>query len=91
MKTGLIIIHYNDYESVKKLIDNVKDYKVLDKIIIYDNHSKEDIIKKLKKLSSGKIEVVVNDENKGYAYAINDASKYLINKFISRRLLCLTF
>ena len=45
MKTGLIIIHYNDYESVKKLIDNVKDYKVLDKIIIYDNHSKEDIIK----------------------------------------------
>ena len=80
LKTGLIIIHYNDYESVKKLIDNVKDYKVLDKIIIYDNHSKEDIIKKLKKLSSGKIEVVVNDENKGYAYAINDASKYLINK-----------
>lgn len=80
MKTGLIIIHYNDYESVKDLINNVKDYKVLDKIIIYDNHSKSSIVSKLKKLTSSKIEVVVSSTNKGYAYAINEASKYLISK-----------
>ena len=80
LKTGLIIIHYNDYESVKSLIDNVKNYKILDKIIIYDNHSKTDIIKRLKKLSSTKIDVVINEENKGYAYAINEASKHLIKE-----------
>lgn len=80
MKTSLIIIHYNDYESVKDLINNVKDYKVLDKIIIYDNHSKSSIVSKLKKLTSSKIEVVVSSTNKGYAYAINEASKYLISK-----------
>lgn len=80
LKTSLIIIHYNDYESVKDLINNVKDYKVLDKIIIYDNHSKSSIVSKLKKLTSSKIEVVVSSTNKGYAYAINEASKYLISK-----------
>lgn len=80
LKTGLIIIHYNDYESVKNLIDNVKDYKILDKIIIYDNHSRGDIVSKLKKLASSKIEVVISSINKGYAYAINEASKYLISK-----------
>lgn len=80
MKTGLIIIHYNDYESVKSLIENVKNYKILDKIIIYDNHSRKDIIKKLKALSSTKIDVIINEENKGYAYAINEASKHLIKE-----------
>lgn len=80
MKTGIVIIHYNDFESVKNLIDNIKDYKILDYIIIYDNHSREDVIKKLKTLKSSKVEVIINSENKGYAYAINDASKHLIKR-----------
>lgn len=80
MKTGLAIIHYNDYESLLHLIENIKNYKILDQIIIYDNHSKEEIQKKLKKLSSDKIEVVISKKNGGYSYAINEASKYLVKK-----------
>lgn len=78
MKTGIIIIHYNDLESLNNLINNIKDYKVLDKIIIYDNNSKEEIKKELKKYNRDNIEVVFNNSNKGYSYAINEASKYLI-------------
>ena len=37
MKTGMVIVHYNDYESISKLINNIKDYNVLDKILIVDN------------------------------------------------------
>lgn len=80
MKTGLIIIHYNDYESLSNLIDNVKNYKCLDKIVIYDNHSKEEIIIKVEKLKSKNIDIIFNNDNKGYSYAINEASKYLVKK-----------
>lgn len=80
MKTGLIIIHYNDYESLSNLIDNVKNYKCLDKIVIYDNHSKEEIRLKVEKLKSKNIDIIFNNDNKGYSYAINEASKYLVNK-----------
>ena len=41
MKTGYLIVNYNDYESTKKLIDNIKDYKSIDKILVVDNKSKE--------------------------------------------------
>lgn len=80
MKTGIVIIHYNDLESLNNLINNIKDYKVLDKIIIYDNNSRDDIKKELKKYNKNNIEVIFNDSNKGYSYAINEASKYLIKE-----------
>lgn len=80
MKTGFVIIHYNDYESLLQLVENVKDYQVLDKIIIYDNHSSEDIQKKIKELQGDKIDVVISKKNGGYSYAINEASKYLVKE-----------
>ena len=79
MKTGIVIIHYNDFESISNLIKNILDYKVLDKIVIVDNNSKEEIRKKLRKLSSKKVEIIENNENKGFASAINIGCKKLIN------------
>ena len=78
MKTGMIIIHYNDFESLKNVINNVKDYKILDKVIIFDNNSNKKTIEKIKTLTNKKIELVTSKENKGYSYAINEGSKYLI-------------
>lgn len=80
MKTGMIIIHYNDLESITNLINNIKNYKVLDKIIIVDNNSNKDIKKEIKKIISNKIEIIENKENKGFAYAINIGSKRLIEE-----------
>ena len=64
MKTGLIIIHYNDYESLFNLINNVKNYKCLDEIIIYDNNSKDEIKRKIEKLKNKNINIIFNDNNK---------------------------
>lgn len=80
MKTGLVIIHYNDYESVSNLIENVKSYSILSKIIIVDNNSKNEIKQKLKTLSSRKVKIIENKENKGFASAINIGSKTLIKE-----------
>ena len=81
MTTGMVIVHYNDLESLTKLINNVKDYKVLDKIIIVDNNSKNEIKTKLKELTNSKIELIENSDNKGFSYAINIGCKRLIELF----------
>ena len=61
MTTGMVIVHYNDLESLTDLINNVKDYKMLDKIIIVDNNSKKEIKTKLKELTNSKIELIEKD------------------------------
>ena len=81
MKNGLVIIHYNDPESVINLIDNVKDYDILDRIVIVDNNSNIESLDKIKKLESSKVKIIENSMNKGFSYAINIGSKYLINEF----------
>ena len=50
-KLAMVIINYNDYDTTKKLIDNIKNYKVLDKIIIVDNASTDNSYNKIKKIN----------------------------------------
>ena len=89
MTTGMVIVHYNDLESLTDLINNVKDYKMLDKIIIVDNNSKKEIKTKLKDLTNSKIELIENSDNKGFSYAINIGCKRLIDCLMSVILLYL--
>lgn len=81
MKTGFLIINYNDYESTIHLINNIKDYKIIDKIVVVDNCSTDDSFNKLKKIETKKIEIIKTLENKGYGYAINYGSRHLIKLY----------
>ncbi|MBR1413335.1 MAG: glycosyltransferase family 2 protein [Bacilli bacterium] len=79
-KVGMIIVNYNDSETTIKLLNNVKDYELIDKIVIVDNKSTDKSAKILKKYKSDKVTILVNYENKGYASAINLGSKYLMQQ-----------
>lgn len=79
MKTGFLIVNYNDYASTKKLIDNIKSYNNIDLILVVDNKSSDDSVKKLKRLNIDKLKLICCKENKGYSNAINTGSKYLID------------
>ena len=81
MKTGIIIVNYNDFTSTEKLIHNIKNYRVIDKIVVVDNHSSDDSARKLKQLKLPKLKVIISEENKGYSYAINIGAKYLIEEY----------
>lgn len=76
---GMVIINYNDYETTKRLIDNIKDYKCLDKIVIVDNSSTDDSYAKLKQLKNNKIDIIKTDKNNGYAYGLNYGAKHVMN------------
>lgn len=81
MKNGIVIVNYNDYKTTKRLIDNIRDYKVFDKIVIVDNKSSDNSLKELKKLENKRIIVIDSGKNKGYSYALNVGCKYLIDKY----------
>lgn len=80
---GMVIVNYNDYETTKRLLDNVKDYKVLKEIVVVDNKSTDNSLEELRKLKNKKITIIDSGENRGYSYALNVGCKYLIDKYKS--------
>lgn len=80
-KIGIVILNYNDYDTTYDMIQQIKDYKILDHIVIVDNDSTDLKYDKLKKLENDKIKVIKTDENKGYAYGNNYGIKYLVNNY----------
>ena len=58
MRTAMIVLNYNDYETTMKFIENIINYKSIEKIIIVDNNSTDNSYDKLKKLESDKVEII---------------------------------
>ena len=73
MKLALVVLNYNDADNTLKLLENVADYKVFDKVILVDNASNDDSVIRLKSFCEGndKIYFVENHENKGYGAGNN--------------------
>lgn len=79
-KLAIVIVNYNDYETTKILLDNIKDYQCLTKIVVVDNHSTDHSYKHLKKLANKKIVILENKKSKSYASGLNLGAKYLIKE-----------
>lgn len=79
LEAGFVILNYNDYKTVYKLIDNIKKYSILKKIVIVDNKSTDNSFEMLKKLENELISVIQSDKNGGYSYGNNVGIKWLIN------------
>ena len=77
MKTGIVILNYNDYENTIQMLNQIKDYTCLDKIVIVDNCSTDQSVEKLKVYENKKIVLLEASENKGYASGNNLGLSYL--------------
>lgn len=78
MKFAIVVLNYNDYKTTIEYVNKIKEYKIINKIIIVDNHStNKDEISYLKKVESDKVEVICSEKNGGYAYGNNLGLKYL--------------
>ena len=82
MKTAFLIVNYNDYKTTIQLLNNIKEFQSLDKIVVVDNNSTDnsfnEIKKYIKKNKKDKfIDIIKNFENKGYGSGINYGAKYL--------------
>lgn len=81
MSNCLIILNYNDSERVQRLVSQVKDYSMLNQILIVDNCSIDNSYEKLLKLKNYKIDVIRSKENSGYAAGNNLGAQYALSKW----------
>lgn len=77
----MVIVNYNDYETTMSLINNVKDYKCLNGIIVVDNNSTDNSYKYLKKISNNNIDIIRNTKSRNFSAGLNLGAKYVIKKF----------
>ncbi len=78
MKNGIVILNYNDSENTSLILEDIKNYKNLDTIVIVDNKSTDDSVEKLKKWENNKIKLLIAEENRGYAAGNNIGIRYLL-------------
>ena len=78
MKTAIIILNYNSKKDTIKYVNIIKEYKILDTIIVVDNCSSNlNEFEELQNLNSEKIHVIKTEKNGGYSYGNNFGLKYL--------------
>ena len=80
-KLAVIILNYNDPTNTIRYVNEIKNYKCIDRIVVVDNKSQDDSFEKLKKLAANNVDVIETDGNKGYAYGNNYAIRYLNKKY----------
>ncbi len=78
-KLGMVIVNYNDFFNTSRLINNIKDYSCLNKIVIVDNNSTDDSFEKLKEFESNRITIIKNS-SRHFSSGLNVGAKYLIKK-----------
>lgn len=75
-KCCCVILNYNDSYTVIDLIDRIKNYSVIGKIILVDNHSSDNSVKELQTVTDDKIDLIITDRNGGYGYGNNYGIRY---------------
>lgn len=83
-RTAMIILNYNDYDTTISYINRIKNYNVLDKIIVVDNCSTDNSFQNLRNIQNEKIVVISTNINGGYAKGNNVGLRYIMdtnNKF----------
>ena len=84
----LVVLNYNDAETVLKFVENIINYKTINHIIVVDNASSDNSYLKLKEtLNSNKVHVIQTKGNGGYAKGNNYGIRYAIKNFKSKYII----
>lgn len=77
---AIVILNWNGKHFLEQFLPSVTEYSGNARIILADNASTDDSINFVKN-SYPKIEIVVNNENRGFAGGYNEALKHIDSKF----------
>ena len=75
-KVSCIILNYNDFTTTLNLLECIKNYSILDFIVVVDNCSTDDSWVKLLGYKSEKIHVIKAEKNGGYGAGNNVGLRY---------------
>lgn len=81
MKTGIVILNYNDSETTINLVRHIEGFSSLSKIVVVDNASTDDSYDRLQNQSEKYgFDLIGTSRNGGYASGNNVGARYLIEK-----------
>ncbi|RUA35651.1 MAG: hypothetical protein DSY77_02300 [Bacteroidetes bacterium] len=82
MKIGIIIVTYNGEPYIESLFASLKNETIEPSIVVVDNDSSDDTLKKIRTYSSDfkDIKLIELDRNTGFGYANNIGIKYLLKQ-----------
>jgi len=83
----VLTLNYNDSKTVIEFVNSIVRFPSVRKIIIVDNCSTDDSLKRLENIQSDKVDVVKSDKNGGYGAGNNLGIKYLCEKYESEYIL----
>ena len=83
----ILVLNYNDATTTTSFVNSVRDYSCVRKILVVDNHSKDNSLECLKTLENDKIVVVDSGENNGYGAGNNFGIRLLHNHYQSEYIL----
>lgn len=78
MQCGMVILNYKDSIRTEILAKRCANFKIIDKIVIVDNCSKDGSYERLSHIKNEKIEVIESNKNGGFSYGNNVGARYLI-------------
>lgn len=76
LKISCVILNYNDAPTTINLLERIKDYSILDFIVVVDNCSTDDSWEKLLGYKNEKIHVIRAEKNGGYGAGNNIGLRY---------------
>lgn len=80
MRLDCVILNYNDADTVEKLVGLIRDYPVLDHIVVVDNASTDDSTQRLKPFADEKVQIICAEKNGGYGAGNNLGLRYAVEK-----------
>lgn len=75
MKTGIVVLNYNDAKETVNFVNQIKNFKIIDEICVVDNGSNDNSLELLQTLTD--VKLIPLTENRGYAAGNNAGLKYL--------------
>lgn len=80
-RVGVVVLNYNDAETVDMLLKDISLYSIIDHIAVVDNRSTDDSFEYLKKWQGNRVDVLQTDKNGGYSYGNNVGAFFLIKQY----------
>ncbi|ERL20644.1 glycosyltransferase, group 2 family protein [Oribacterium sp. oral taxon 078 str. F0263] len=87
MKLAAVLLNYNDYEGTRAQLDRIRDFSLLSRIVIVDNHSTDGSGERLRELAGGKICFLSSWRNGGYGSGNDLGIRYAAKNLAATHIL----
>ena len=75
-RISCVILNYNDASTTQKLLEHIQNFKILNSIVVVDNHSTDGSFELLQRYANDKIYLLKSTNNGGYGAGNNVGIRY---------------